>query len=236
VHLPRKITWVFCIIFALPLLAAKPSENICSGTVSSLATDAREPGRVFANGIKVTGDSIYPLQTVLRHLGMANEDVSQLREKDVLLVAEGFSGLLPHLLANGCSRVEAVDVWYHQENIPTEGDGVRMREYIQKFGKNLVRGDALSLPFASESKDFVVSHLLVHHLPATYQAATMEMLRVLRRGGTARIFGYIELPGYFIADLRSQGYVVNTSSSVVKLHPGGKTLFWPLSLLVVNKI
>lgn len=61
-----------------------------------------------------------------------------------------------------------------------------------------------------------MSHLLVHHLPATYQAATMEMLRVLRRGGTARIFGYVELPGYFIADLRSQGYVVNTSSSVSK--------------------
>lgn len=203
---------------------------------ANLTTRSIEPNRVFANGVKVTGESIYPLQTVLNNLNLTSSEIEQLKPKEVLLVAEGFSGLLPYFLKHGCLGVQAVDLWYHQTDIPHEGDGLRMREYIATHGRYLIQGDVFNLPFANDSKDAVLSHLLVHHFPeAYYEEMTLEMLRVLRPGGVARIYGYIGIPHHLIKKLLAMGHTVAHRTSIVTLHPDGKPLPWPLSLLKIGK-
>ena len=171
--------------------------------IVSIDEDIFGKGRtgIKIDGIAVTGeDVLYPLSLVKENLGLGGQEIKDLEGQKIISIGEGFSGLLPHLLENGIS-VKGLDLWYHADDIPQESYvGGKMIKYIEQYGEHLIQGDAKQMPFDDNIYDVVLSHQLVNNfLP--HDALVMrdssriipkiidEVLRVLKPGGEARIFG-----------------------------------------------
>ena len=73
------------------------------------------------------------------------------------------------------------------------------REHLAGRGldANIVRGDAENMPFPAESFDRVSSNGVLHHTPKM-DAALLEVLRVLRPGGEARIIVYNKVSAHYM--------------------------------------
>jgi ubiquinone/menaquinone biosynthesis C-methylase UbiE len=72
----------------------------------------------------------------------------------------------------------------HATTLELAGEHVRRAwRHAEKPGLELVRGDALALPFGDGSMDYAISSMFFHHLSDEQAvAALVEMLRVARRG------------------------------------------------------
>lgn len=155
---------------------------------------------IKANGVAVTGEFLYPLETVLTNLGLENKSqLDRLKDKKVLSLAEGTSELVPYLLSQGIAA-QGLDLWYGDEDYPDNWAGREMRAYYEKYKPYLIRADARNIPAADASYDFILSHMLMNNLsypdrspdmPAHY-SVLYETLRVLKKGGEARFFGIRE--------------------------------------------
>lgn len=201
------------------------------------AVHGEDPELVYANGLKVTGARQYPLETVLFDLDIDSNVMASVAEADGLLVGEGFSPLLEHVVANGGVRIRAVDLWYEEVSFPDTIDGLAMKAYIDRNRGYLVKGNALELPFADNSQDYLWSHLLVNNLDDDSQRATEEMVRVLRPNGEGRVFGFRYDFGLqvFIRKLRNQGHEVRDLRKTIVLHNVEGTIEIPLVLLIIRK-
>ncbi|MBI2031713.1 MAG: class I SAM-dependent methyltransferase [Candidatus Levybacteria bacterium] len=73
----------------------------------------------------------------------------------------------------------------------------------EKFDIELINTPAQKLPFPSESFDFVVSSLAIHHIPKSFKKESFsEMKRVLKRNGVILIVDF-GIPKNFFADIIS---------------------------------
>jgi hypothetical protein len=184
------VSWFSMPIHAQSSVQKQACESLFSNSIE-LAIDRGD--YVRANGIFVSGESYYPLQYVLRNLGLVIDGSKELDGNlKILSIAEGTSGLLPFLLSRGLNAV-GLDTWYHTENYPNNKGGHEMQRYVRQYGANLVRGNATHLPMASESFDLTLSHLLINNILdfKPFEAILSESVRVLKVGGEARIFGFI---------------------------------------------
>jgi SAM-dependent methyltransferase len=114
------------------------------------------------------------LEWISKHVPVAGDDV-------VLDVAGGTGQLARHLAR--AARV-AVVVDLTPAMLETGVSAAHERNVV------FVEGDATKLPFAPEQFDVVVSRFALHHIDDV-GAATREMARVCRRGGTVAVIDMV---------------------------------------------
>lgn len=230
--------------FSTSLFAATGPQS-CAGLVYETgASQGQDPDLIFVNGTKVTGARQYPLDVVLGNLELTADDLTRAVGFAGLLVGEGFSPLLGTLVGGEFSPIRAVDLWYGDSGFPDTQDGRSMSQFIALYGPYLVRGNALELPIADASRDFVWSHLLVNNLDddrteatGERRRATMEMVRVLKPAGEARVFGYpdnVETRS-IRAELEDAGHTVESTVKAFTIHPDGRAQTVELVLLRIVK-
>ncbi len=194
---------------------------------------------VRANGVAVTGDHIYGIESVLTNLGINNaEYLTSLEDKKVLSIGEGYSGLLPQL-KDFTAEMTAVDIWYHSNSYPDNESGKLMREYVEQHGRNLVQADAASAPFEGESFDLILSHMLVNNLDVfKNKDVVKEAIRILNRGGEIRIYGFPDSHKYAVEDLMKAEYpALQYAFTEIPFLAAfdGQRHFYDLNLLVIKK-
>ncbi|MBL7714275.1 MAG: methyltransferase domain-containing protein [Bdellovibrionales bacterium] len=179
---------------ALPAAThAKDIRDCGSNFRPHLQVPAGNPDWVYANDVMVTGELFYPLDLVLADLSLSDSQVKKLKGKTVLSVAEGFSGLLPHLGRHGADAW-GLDLWYSADSIPENETGKRMKKFIAENEGQLIAGNALDMPVLDHSVDLLVSHQLVNNLLMEKSMTFLEeAFRVLAPGGEARVFGFDSL-------------------------------------------
>lgn len=94
----------------------------CGTVFSNLSPPSAKDSYVFANDVMVTGGDLYPIQVIRRGLWLTSEDLTRLRGKRVLSVAEGYSNFLPFLRKHGV-EAEGLDLWYHSGEYPDTSTG-----------------------------------------------------------------------------------------------------------------
>jgi hypothetical protein len=115
-----------------------------------------------------------------------------LRRGNLLSLGEGYSGLLPYLIKNHVRRARGVDLSYAfvDQGVPvgTWNDKF-LAEYVARWGKNLVRGNAMDLREIAPdcSQHFVLSHLLNPLSLRLFEKMMTEIVRILTEGGQARV-------------------------------------------------
>lgn len=148
---------------------------------------------IEANGVAITGEFHYPLETVLSNLELGSSDIAKLDGKSVLSVAEGISGFIPFLLSKDI-QARGLDIWYGQDDFPDNFSGKLMRKYVADYSEHLIQGSAQSIPALDISYDLVVSHLLVNNFKSAEWSMIVdfitEAVRVTKPGGQIRIFGF----------------------------------------------
>lgn len=160
-----------------------------------------------AAGVPITGDEHYPIELVLKNLGLTEKLSSISKQTRIVSVGEGRSQLVPMLAAQGF-RVKGTDIWYDVEGLKqalsaeTAPDLKSDFEYLQKNSELLQAADATRLPIESGTVDLVLSHQLINNLgDSKSDLAIQEMIRVLSKGGEARIV-YLDPTG------RQQDYII----------------------------
>lgn len=185
----RIIAYTFLLGFASLSWAATPPKNVASLCPNLLkSTDyfmADSPGSptVEINGAVARS---YPLNFILKNLDI-KPTLSFESSGNILLIGEGFSPLLPHILQSNDSTI-AVDLWYAEEQFAGNNPmGQNMREYIGKHRAHLVPGSALQLPVVDQSQNLVLMNMLLHNLNSFEEQVTAinEVTRVLAKGGRA---------------------------------------------------
>lgn len=184
-----KLSWITVLLAWAPAaLAAAP----CGYRLTSQAeiqVDPGNPHRIRVDGILVTGEDSYPLDSVLKNLGLGSEVLASLRGKKTLTVAEGYNELLPYFLDRGLA-IEALDVWYHRQDIPQNLAGRRMTQFSRRYGELLIQGSAFAMPIEDGQYDLLLSHRFINNLGLEQTEMFLrETFRVLRAGGQARIYG-----------------------------------------------
>ncbi len=147
-------------------------------------------GFLLVNGGMVTGHWHYPLSLIVEWLELDSETVSIWAGGRVLSLGEGESHLIDFLSAQGMSAV-GVDLAYDAARFPRSWGKNSLVDYMKSHADRITRADARSLPFENESFDAVVSHQLVNNLCRIENTEVIdEAIRVLKKGGEARVFGY----------------------------------------------
>lgn len=192
---------------------------------------------VLANGVAVTGEFIYSLEMVLHNLDL--KSIDSLKGKSVLSLAEGVSGLLPHLIQNGIAA-RGLDLWYHSSELPNNYSGQLMSSHIEKWGDYLINGDATKIPLESESVDFVISHMLVNNVDLdTQKRIVSDSVRVLKKGGQIRIFGFDKEEskevGAFLDELWPQSISYSFEEKHFDYHFRGRNQSYDGLLLIIHK-
>lgn len=210
-----KGLWFFYALFFVPILAGARApycvevlkapfaeassyhtdlyEEYASTTKERANFDLRSPvvvrlnphGQVLANGVRVTGESKYPLLFVLTNLGLTESLLKSLPpDASIVSVGEGTSGLGPYLAAR-FPNTRFLDVWYNSQNLPPE-----MAAFVEKYKKYLLAGSSTLIPLPDRSQDLVVSHRLLNNFYdnewAQYKSLD-EMVRVLKKDGLALV-------------------------------------------------
>jgi SAM-dependent methyltransferase len=174
-----------------------------------------EDQRVF-----VTGEFFYSVPIVLSNLGLYHWAPSALAESydvypaynedelrnskvevvrplssnsRVVSIGEGYSGLVPFLLANG-QVAHGLDLVYGAKLDQTIAGYEYMKTYERKFAANLVQGNAADLPthFKSGKADFVLFHAVFNYLSEDDAAkALAHAFRILKCGGQIRMAPFL---------------------------------------------
>ncbi len=175
-----------CLSFLAAAEVNKPSERKCVEIVGV----AGERPEVTSHGVSVpiTGEDRYSTDLILKALGLP--EVPRLgAEALVLTIGEGYSGLLPKLLESGLNAY-GLDIWYSMD-IPTATPPhirKQMLAYQKDHGTNLITGSVFDLPFENNTVTLILSHMVLSHfMPQESSQALLEIVRVLKPGGEARI-------------------------------------------------
>lgn len=127
----------------------------------------------------------YPLPYISNNLGLS--EIGFETRNRILLVGEGFSPLLSHLLNQG-AQVRALDLWYDYGEFPSNPMGLRMQRFARQYAPYLDAGSALQMPYPMGRFDWVFSHMLLNNLGYEERLVVLrEILRVLAPGGQARL-------------------------------------------------
>ena len=175
------------------------------------------------HGIKseqmVTGENYFPSSFIGEALDV---DFTALARKavqgqatgpdlDFLLVAMSYTSALPILLEKGYS-VRALDLWYGQGQYPPGRIGENMKMFFDRMEPHLIGASALHMPLASDSVANVLSFRLVSAQDAHFQSTFLkEAIRVLKPGGTLRIYGYDKQESEVTARLLRETYGADVS-------------------------
>lgn len=181
---------VLAALAPMPSWAAKPCPQRVSEAINA---DSLRPGFAFG-GVVVSG---HRMDYIGPNLQLDDARVQQLRDQSVLLVGEGYSDLLPHLLDRGVRNVRAIDPVYElaenrfrslgQTLIPER----EFWDYLDTYGPYLSPMSQGRWPIEAGSQDVVFSHLVISNLDGYARAKHLhEALRVLKPGGEAYIFGF----------------------------------------------
>lgn len=116
----------------------------------------------------------------------------------VICLGEGDAKLLNYLLSEGYNAY-GMDVWYDLRNYSTYGvketSLSRLHDMLSAIHSNqgrIFNGKANSLPLKDESVDKLLSNKMLNNVdPADRRTVIMEVLRVLKVGGIAKISGYM---------------------------------------------
>lgn len=194
-----KISLIFILLLSLRLIAqeAEPisikvsCKNLLRSDMTSQVMSI-DDAHASIDGILITGGNETNLESILKHLRISNFDLRQWREMHyfVVSVGEGFSNLIPHF-KNSNIRTLGLDIWYdYKMDFPQTKIGQRMSDYLRKNYLNLRKSNATHLRLSDESTDILVSHLLINnmHIADTLDFIS-EVIRVLRPGGEARLYG-----------------------------------------------
>jgi hypothetical protein len=196
---------------AAPEILREPSRDGFPAILDLKAPPARitvhEHGIVRANGVTVTGggeqldfarfvlgkdpEPIALLRNVRDNLRLSDEELERLRPASMLSIGEGFGPLVPGLAARG-HIIRGLDSWYHSDDIPAEAGALGSSMYWFNLVNRpyLIAGSALRLPVAARSLDVVLARRLLNNLTRQENRRALdEMIRVLRVGGEARIYG-----------------------------------------------
>lgn len=184
-------------MFAQVASAAPLCSSLLKARGVQVFIESETGGVKLENDIVVTGELHYSLGFVLKNLDLSRGIIREWKNKgfQVLSVAEGESGLVPYLAKQARVAVTGMDLWYDKRHIlPMGRMGRRMEKYRRVNARHLVEGDAFDMPFANESFEVILSHLLFNNLePNGRSMALMEVLRVLKVNGEARIFGVSQI-------------------------------------------
>lgn len=177
------------LVFLLIFLTGMPLWATPSCAVN-LSNSHELDGRIFVEGIKVTGEEQYPLESIIHNLGLELKVLESWKSSGakIVSVGEGRSNLVPWLRQNGLNAF-GLDVWYSPKfNFPKSSEGKKMEDYYNRNAQNLITGRAEKMPFENESVDVFLSHGLVNnlHIVQTFQMM-MEEFRCLKVGGESRI-------------------------------------------------
>ena len=156
------------------------------------------PGLISSDISTIT----YSLRMILNGLRISEAEFrATFKDKDVLLIGEGYGVLLPALLEIG-ARAKAVDPIYALEEIdeahwnlnsiqdrPNVLQNIaRFRNFLATHDEYAFPGHSAALPFADGTFDYVISHMVLSNLTQSspYETKTLlESVRVLRPKGTA---------------------------------------------------
>lgn len=179
----------------------------CRQILSDVEIESYNQEFILANGVAVTGDFLYPLHLVLSNLNLDFVTIRNLRGKRVLSLAEGVSALLPFLLQQEVNS-RGLDLWYSStSNLPLNYTGRLMRQYVRTYGNYLIPGDARNIPLENESVDLIVSHMLVNNVDFEAQKNILkEAMRVVKKGGEIRLFGFDEDDAEQVTDFLITNY------------------------------
>ncbi len=150
-------------------------------------------GEISANGVLVTGEQTWALSELFKNMAIDNNVIEIWAQSHALILSlgEGTSNLVPTLVQRGVNAY-GLDVCYSIAiDFPNTPRGEEMKNYLILNRSRLIIGDARYLPYEAETLDVVVSHKLVNnlHIADTLDIIT-EILRVLKIGGEARIYGF----------------------------------------------
>ncbi len=240
--LSRVWLLAFCLSFTALTTPSFASQSKCAELLH-LPVEFEIYGEdfVLVNGIPVTGQFMHPLKVVMGNLGITELDVQKTyRNKKVLTIGEGVSELLPFFLAQGVAA-RGLDVWYHNDGFDDNYSGKIMRKYVRKYGAHLIQGDAKKIPLRSGSIDKVFSHLLVNNVEHDEQVAIVEeVIRILKVGGEARLFGFgddgAELIQDYISAEAGEKVRFTTKRITFEIDFRGHKREKTLSLLIIKKL
>lgn len=225
-------------------LLARPchatSQELCASLLGNVNIETIGEDFVKANGIAVTGDSVYPIDMVTHNLGLNQIILNRFKGEAVLSLAEGASGLLPFLLDQGF-QAKGLDLWYGLDELPSNYSGQLMRDYVQQYGDHLVQSDARSIPWDDETAGLVVSHMLVNNVDTDVQKDVIkEAIRVVKQGGQVRLFGFDQDDVSEVTDYLSSDYqrIVSFSFETKKwdLLFRGRRVPHKALLLIIDKL
>ena len=203
--IPKTILYLFLLNFsafflpdsawAFNNLSTVQAPNSCDLALVKvdLATQPLKANVVCANGVRVCGEDLYPLEAVLKHLDLNEEWLLHAGQKGIKLLSlgEGYSPLLPYLRERDIEAY-GVDLTYGRlSEIPDNAGKAKLVEYIKKWGRFLFPTAPDQLPFANETFDALLSHQVFNNpMPEDVIEKMMnESMRVLKPGGELRIVG-----------------------------------------------
>ena len=144
------------------------------------------------NNVTVTGPT-YPVDFIRNNLTLTDELIETIKTKNlsVLLVAEGYSGLLPFLVKAGVKNIKALDPLYGVQLSPRSSQFLGQMTFIMENKSYLIAGDARSITEEAGHPDLYISHLLVNNIiNRDILRIVDEAIRVVNKGGRILIYGF----------------------------------------------
>ncbi len=145
-------------------------------------TFGAEYGGWSANGVFITGEMRSELQTI-EELHLPEKLATLPRDSHIVSIGEGTDSMAS-VLAKSFPNTRAIDIWYGNQKLPKD-----LADFVSKNQKILIPGDVTKLPLPNDSQDLVLAHQLFNNLKRmdTKMDGFSEIIRVLKRGGEARI-------------------------------------------------
>lgn len=189
---PKK---AFVLVFALSLLSASLTAGAqrCDAHLSVWKILGNGIVYTRVNNVTVTGAHVYPVDFIRTNLTLTDEVIDEVKAKNlsVLLVAEGYSELLPFLLKAGVKNIKALDPLYGVQLSPRSSQFLGQMTFIMENRPYLIAGDARAITEEVGHPDLYISHLLVNNIiNRDILRIVDEAIRVTNKGGRILIYGF----------------------------------------------
>ncbi len=202
--------------FSLSQIQAQVNDSkrkpIVSGSLSFVTGELRFPTPLILGNLGLSGflsseqKKAVQLDTLMQQIYSSDKrknwliqaSVSTYKGKYVLSLGEGVSGLIPYLLENAIQAFGLDFAYYEISLAPSNKRTKPLKEYLNRFEKNLIQADASDLSnvyilsdkklasLGDESFDMVVSHAMLTSSWKKASKVLSEGFRVLKPGGTFR--------------------------------------------------